>query len=239
MPTASATAPNIGPRMAPKTAAPNAVPISSPRRSRGVATVSQASAPAQVVVLEKPWTNRASPSAQGPSAAANAKLETARRTRPATTGGLRPPAQRPRARRESRRGARRRRTRRRAVLRRSWRGRTRPRNRESAARAPRTASRRRRRRRRREPAADASPSTLPTRRPRRTPAAGGPEQLQGSWREEKGAAPAAPFKIAPKINSASRWRFRPLLRLTFRLPPTRPPVEPRPTRAPCSLQEGI
>ena len=42
----------------------------------------------------------------------------------------------------------------------------------------------------------------------------------------------------PQQNSASRWRFRPLLRLTFRLPPTRPPVEPRPNLAPCSLQGG-
>ena len=32
------------------------MPISSPRRSRGVATVSQASAPAHVTVLEAPWT---------------------------------------------------------------------------------------------------------------------------------------------------------------------------------------
>ena len=39
-------------------------------------------------------------------------------------------------------------------------------------------------------------------------------------------------------NSASRWRFRPLLRPTFPLARTRLPVEPRPTRAPCSLQEG-
>ena len=85
MPTASATAPNMGPRMAPRTAAPNAVPSSSPRRSRGVATVSQASAPAHVVVLEMPWTNRASPSAQGPSASANAKLDAASRVSPATT----------------------------------------------------------------------------------------------------------------------------------------------------------
>ena len=85
MPTASATAPNMGPRMAPRTAAPNAVPSSSPRRSRGVATVSQASAPAHVVVLETPWTNRASPSAQGPSASANAKLDAASSVSPATT----------------------------------------------------------------------------------------------------------------------------------------------------------
>ena len=88
--TASATAPNMGPRMAPKTAAPKAVPISSPRRSRGVATVSQAKAPAQVVVLEAPWTNRASPSAQGPSAAANAKLDAASSMRPATTATFGP-----------------------------------------------------------------------------------------------------------------------------------------------------
>ena len=89
MPTASATAPNMGPRMAPRTAAPNAVPSSSPRRSRGVATVSQAIAPAQVVVLEAPWTKRASPSAQGPSATANAKLDTASSSEPGDDRDLR------------------------------------------------------------------------------------------------------------------------------------------------------
>ncbi|MDX6398847.1 MAG: hypothetical protein QOJ43_2255, partial [Gaiellaceae bacterium] len=48
-----------------------------------------------------------------------------------------------------------------------------------------------------------------------------------------------PFhECAQKINSASRWRFRPLLRLTFPLARTRPPVEPRPNLAPCSLQGG-
>jgi hypothetical protein len=86
----SATAPNMGPRIAPKTAAPNAVPISSPRRLRGVATVSQARAPAQVVVLEKPWASRASPIPQGPSARAKAKLESASSTSPATTATLGP-----------------------------------------------------------------------------------------------------------------------------------------------------
>ncbi len=40
-----------------------------------------------------------------------------------------------------------------------------------------------------------------------------------------------------QINSASRWRFRPLLRLTFPLARTRLSVEPRPNPAPCSLQE--
>ena len=76
--------------MAPKTAAANAVPISSPRRSRGAANVSQANAPAQVIVLETPWTNRAMPSAHGPSAAAKAKLATARRMSPATTASFGP-----------------------------------------------------------------------------------------------------------------------------------------------------
>ena len=77
--------------MAPKTAAPNAVPISSPRRSRGAATVSQANAPAHVIVLETPWTNRARPSVQGPSAAAKAKLARASRsTSPATTASFGP-----------------------------------------------------------------------------------------------------------------------------------------------------
>ena len=63
--TTCAIEPNSGPRIAPRTAKPNAVPISSPRRARGVATVSQASAPAHVVVLEKPCTNRESPSVHG------------------------------------------------------------------------------------------------------------------------------------------------------------------------------
>ena len=88
--TASASAPNIGPRIAPNTAAPKAVPISSPRRARGVSTVSHASAPAQVTVLDAPWTKRASPSAHGPSAAANAKLAQARRARPTTTASFGP-----------------------------------------------------------------------------------------------------------------------------------------------------
>jgi hypothetical protein len=54
MPTASAIPPNIGPITAPSTAAPKAVPITSPRRDTGEATVTHASAPAQVVVLENP-----------------------------------------------------------------------------------------------------------------------------------------------------------------------------------------
>ena len=154
--TASATAPNMGPRMAPKTAAPKAVPISSPRRSRGVATVSQANAPAQVIVLEAPWTKRASPSAQGPFGSGEREARRSEqdrgRRRPRPSG----PSAWPRARRECRRAALRRRRRRRAVRRRSSRARTRPRSREPAARAPRTASRRRTRPRTRERGAGAS-----------------------------------------------------------------------------------
>ena len=86
--TASATAPNIGPTIAPKTAAPKAIPISSPRRDRGAATVSHASAPAQVVVLEKPWTNRARPSAHGPEASAKPKLASASSVRPSDDRSL-------------------------------------------------------------------------------------------------------------------------------------------------------
>ena len=52
--------------------------------------MSQASAPAQVVVLEAPWTNRAIPSAQGPSATANAKLDAASSVSPATTASFGP-----------------------------------------------------------------------------------------------------------------------------------------------------
>ena len=67
---------------------------SSPRRSRGVATVSQAKAPAQVIVLEAPWTNRASPSAHGPSAAANAKLASSEQREAGDDRTLRPAAHR-------------------------------------------------------------------------------------------------------------------------------------------------
>ena len=65
IPTVCAIAPNIGPRIAPSTAIPNTVPSNSPRRSRGAETVSHDSAPAQVIPLEKPWTNRARPSEAG------------------------------------------------------------------------------------------------------------------------------------------------------------------------------
>ena len=84
MPTDSATAPNIGPRMAPKTAAP--------RRSRSARRAARAASRPSARRGARPrggareaLTSRAAPSAHGPSAAANAKLETVRSTRPATT----------------------------------------------------------------------------------------------------------------------------------------------------------
>ena len=63
-PTTLAAAPTTGPSSAPKTAAPIAVPIVWPRRSRGVASASQASPPAQVSDEPKPWANRAATSGQ-------------------------------------------------------------------------------------------------------------------------------------------------------------------------------
>ncbi len=39
--------------------------MTSPRRSRGALTASQASAPAQVIVLESPWIERAATSVVG------------------------------------------------------------------------------------------------------------------------------------------------------------------------------
>ena len=58
-PIALAPAPITGPSSAPNTAAPIAVPIVRPRRSLGVASASQESAPAHVIEEPMPWTNRA------------------------------------------------------------------------------------------------------------------------------------------------------------------------------------
>ena len=210
--TSSAIAPNIGPTMAPKTAAPNAVPISSPRRSRGAATVSQANAPAQVVVLENPWTKRARPSVQAP-AAANAKLASDSRT---SRRG--PPVSARTWRRRSRPGCRRRahlpRTRRRGARRPPWRARTRPRSRERAARALRTASRPRARSSRPGRAA-ASPAdvTLERRNPRTKKPAGGDGDSFRGVSAKSGPLPRPGLSCA--INSASRVRFRPPPRRTF------------------------
>ncbi len=52
--------------------------------------MTHASAPAHVVVLEKPWTNRAAPRATALSASAKAKLATASRSSPLTTALLGP-----------------------------------------------------------------------------------------------------------------------------------------------------
>ena len=58
-----AAAPTTGPSSAPNTAAPIAVPSAAPRRSRGVASASQASALAQVSDEPNPCANRETTSA--------------------------------------------------------------------------------------------------------------------------------------------------------------------------------
>ena len=85
IPAVSAIPPKSGPRIAPAMAAPNAKPSISPRCSFGTTPATHASAPAQVTVLDKPWTKRASPSVTAPSANAKAMLEIPRSTSPKTT----------------------------------------------------------------------------------------------------------------------------------------------------------
>ncbi len=85
IPAVSAIPPKSGPRIAPAIAAPNANPSISPRCSFGTTLATHASAPAHVIVLEKPWTKRASPSVRALSASAKAMLEIPRRTSPPTT----------------------------------------------------------------------------------------------------------------------------------------------------------
>ena len=76
-PATVAIAPTTGPISAPKTAAPIVVPISAPRRSRGAAATSHASAPAQESALPIPCRSRAAPRAHASSANAKTKLATA------------------------------------------------------------------------------------------------------------------------------------------------------------------
>ena len=75
----------MGPTIAPATANPNTVPSVWPRRARSASTVTHASAPAQVIVLESPWTKRETPRASGEPASANPMLASASTARPATT----------------------------------------------------------------------------------------------------------------------------------------------------------
>ena len=93
IPTMSAKPPNIGPTTKPRTARPKTVPSACPRRSRGTSTATHASAPAQVVALETPWTKRDSPRATGPPDSAKARLASASTVSPARTprfGPIRP-----------------------------------------------------------------------------------------------------------------------------------------------------
>ena len=239
--TASATAPNIGPRMAPKTAAPKAVPISSPRRSRGAATVSQARAPAQVIVLEAPWTKPGEPERPRALGGGERKAGCGEEGEPGDDGALRPASRARRARRGCRRAARRRRRSRRAARRRSSRARTRPRSRgSSGASAPNsiasTNTTTRDENQKRGAQSDVTRRQSPD---RSVKAASSPvEHAFRGLGAKRDPLPRLPFPIAPQINSASRVRFRPPHRRTFgfRL---RPPVWTRPTRVPCSLQGGI
>ena len=60
------------------------VPISAPRRSRGAAATSHASAPAQESALPTPCRKRAAPSSQALSAKAKTTLAAAARLTPAS-----------------------------------------------------------------------------------------------------------------------------------------------------------
>ena len=85
IPKASASAPSTGPTSDPAIAAPSAVPIISPRRSRGAAPATQASAPAHDAAPPMPWTKRAASSTAIESAKAKATLDTLISPSPSST----------------------------------------------------------------------------------------------------------------------------------------------------------
>ena len=85
IPITSASVPIAGPASAPATAAPIVVPIISPRRSRGAALATQASAPAHDAAPPTPCTNRAASYTAIESANANARLERIISVRPSST----------------------------------------------------------------------------------------------------------------------------------------------------------
>ena len=89
-PTILATAPTIGPRIAPRTAIPKTVPRSWPRSARGVETVTQERAPAQVRALERPWRKRATPTVRGRVGERQAEGRDGEQQEPADDGVLRP-----------------------------------------------------------------------------------------------------------------------------------------------------
>ena len=92
-----AAPPSTGPSSTPTMAAPSAEPISSPRRSRGVRAISQASPPAHVHAPPRPCTNRAESSTTMSFATPNVTLEPRSRPRPSSIVRLAParPASQP------------------------------------------------------------------------------------------------------------------------------------------------
>ena len=89
-PSRPASAPSTGPNIAPATAAAMPVPISSPRRSRGAAPMSHASAPAHEAAPPSPWTNRAMSSTTMLEANANTTLAATIIPSPSSTVGRTP-----------------------------------------------------------------------------------------------------------------------------------------------------
>ncbi len=85
IPITSASVPIAGPTIVPATAAPIVVPISSPRRSRGAAPATQASAPAHEAAPPMPWTKRARTRSSAEFANANITQVTTSRPMPSST----------------------------------------------------------------------------------------------------------------------------------------------------------
>ncbi len=89
-PSVAAAPPSTGPHSAPTIAAAIAEPISSPRRSRGAALISQPTAPAHDAAPPTPWTKRATSSTTMLCAKANASEETTSVVSPSRTVGRTP-----------------------------------------------------------------------------------------------------------------------------------------------------
>ena len=86
----AAAPPSTGPHSAPTIAAAIAEPISSPRRSRGAALISQPTAPAQEAAPPRPWTKRATSRTTMLCAKANAIEDTISVAMPTNTVGRTP-----------------------------------------------------------------------------------------------------------------------------------------------------
>ena len=96
-PSSSAALPSTGPSSAPAIAAASGVPITSPRRSAGARSTTQAKPAAHVQAADSPWTKRATSSSKISPAKPNARLDTARPASPRSVVGFTPqrPASQP------------------------------------------------------------------------------------------------------------------------------------------------